>query len=136
VRRRWDEPGEEVLFRSVRWNGKPRAKGDLWVTPDGFDWRKGKASIGWRDVVGFDVLRVGTWETEGGRSLTARDEDDPRMLDADVVGALDAVVAAGYRGMHTHLIVETRRDVHVFTSDQRYRTVCRVMQPAIRFYAV
>jgi hypothetical protein len=136
VERVWDEEDGEILFRHVRWNGKPRATGDLWVTADGFDWRRGKATVGWRDVEAFDVLRAGTWETEGGRSLSMRDGDDPRMLGSDVIGALDSVAAARYRGARTHLIVETRRHVHVFTSGERVKRVRQVLLPAIHFYAV
>jgi hypothetical protein len=132
----WDAAGGDVLFRNVRWNGRPRLKGDLWVTAEGFNWRKGKAAVRWERVLAFDVMRVGKWKTEGGRSLYFRGADDPRMLDHDVVGAIDAVDATGYRGMNSHLIVETRRSVDVFTSTERYKRVCTVMRPAISYFAV
>ena len=136
MREPWPEHEGDLLFSDVRWNGRPRSKGDLWVTGAGIIWRRGRPAIRWRDVEAFDVLRVGQWETEGGRSLYVRDEDDPRTLPSDVVGAVDAVIAARYRGVHTHLIVETRRDVHVFTSRERYKQVCRELEPAIRYFAV
>jgi hypothetical protein len=132
----WTEEDGDVLLRSVRWNGRPRLKGDLWVTHDGLDWRRGRAAIRWRDVVTFDVLRVGTWETEGGRSLYVRDVGDPRTLPFDVVGAIDAVIAARYRGMHSHLIVETRRSIHIFTSGERHKRTCQGLRPAVDYFAV
>ena len=132
----WNGTDGDVLFRKVRWNGRPRARGDLWVTADGFTWRRGKIMIQWRHVVGFDVVKVGRWDTAGGRSLSVRREDDPRMLDLDVVGAIEDAVATGHRGMNTHLVVETRRDVHVFTSGERYKRVCAAMAPAISYFGV
>jgi hypothetical protein len=132
----WDAADGDVVFRKVRWNGRPRLQGDLWVTVQGLNWRKGKASVPWERVVAFDVMRVGTWETEGGRSLHRRRDDDPRRLHHDVVGAIDAVDAAGYRGMRSLLIVETRRSVDIFTSAERYKRVCTAVRPAIAYFAV
>jgi hypothetical protein len=125
-----DAPGEFEL-RKVRWNGRPRARGDLRVTGQGFDWRSGKVRIPWDDVLCFDVMRVGRWETAGGRSLSVRGDDDPRVLDHEVIGAVDGVIAAGYRRMDSYLIVETDYAIDIFTTAAKYRTVCTRLRFAI-----
>jgi hypothetical protein len=130
----WRNASGDVQFRRARWSGgNGRSRGELWVTADGFNWKKGAVIIPWEIVTVFDVLRVGPGNTDsaGGRSMFSTPMTRPPSWNA----AIDAV-SGRYPEARSRLVVETEQGVELFTTAATYDNVVEALRPTIIHFSI